>query len=214
MTAVFIRTGWFVKSMVIIYLIWFLIFKVIKDYKRACSGMFLFLIVYVLVCIFCGVSAVWYGDIFAFELGLCVGFKKEYIYDKLQKHLNLYMGLLSFTVVCCWIYTQVLLEYVHIPGMGTFAWMLGSVAYSFLWVCVSISHRFKKKNHLLVRLGDISYELYMMGETCGVAFQAVTLMNLPIMAKQILVFGLILLFAMAIHMFSPEMMIRRKKMSS
>lgn len=121
-------SGWFVKSIIIMYLIWFVCYKFYSHrgkeifYLSMLLGVFL----YVTICYVMRLESFWFSDIFSFFLGIMIYYNQSFLLNNVEsKNDKVYIIILLIILLACWLYVFVLGGIVNVKGLGLVTLVIG-----------------------------------------------------------------------------------------
>lgn len=165
----FLRSGWFIKSIMWIYMIWYSVQRLCKKYNIWFRILLLISFsFYIIVCILFNKESFWYTDIFSFLLGIWLYYYKSKVVSTNKRKDVAYVIICAIILLICWLYVFVISQSVYIPMAGSIALIVGGISLSFLW-CMFTKY-FQIKKSIWNRIGKYSLEIYLFGETGGIAF--------------------------------------------
>lgn len=160
---------WFTKVIIVFYIGFWILFRWRwKTYKMPLILYCGFIMIFIVVCRLLGLSSLWYGNSFAFLLGLFWAAYRKQIDEILlrgRKRLCLTFGL----VLLCLIGSSTVIilvekSVISIAGPGLLAAFTISIAYPILWNLMMMKLDFR--TGLWEKIGKFSFEMYI-AETIG-----------------------------------------------
>lgn len=154
---------WFTKVIIIFYIGFWLFFrKKCNSYKVPLLSFLLLILVFIVVCRCMGLPSYWYGNSFAFLLGLIWAAYRGNI-DKMLECAKNYVYTFGIVVLClCGSSTIIILveqNIISIHGPGMLAAFLIGITYPILWNLIMM--RLDFRNSLWEKVGKISFEMYI-----------------------------------------------------
>ncbi len=157
--------GWFAATIIVFYIAFYFLYRkrILRNYKYNIIAFFIFLLAFIVVCRKIGLSSVWYGNSFAFLLGLIWAHERKKFDRWLlsPKHYLLLLFACAITLVACNIIV-ILREkqLVSIAGPGLLAIFLLGIVYPTIWNLLLIKLDFRWD--VWYKIGVISFEMYMI----------------------------------------------------
>lgn len=158
-----IKLGWYLQTQLVLYLIFYAIFKFCQNNKYRSILLSIGWITYCLVCICMNLSITWYVSSITFLLGIFWGYNQEKI-DKILNNKREFLISISSSFIIfilCFILSKILPNYISI---------ILNIIYNLSFVVLMLNIVFainKKKakkiifNKLTSYLGKISFEIYV-----------------------------------------------------
>lgn len=156
-----IANGWFVDVIILLYIFFYMSFKVFSDRRRAIFCNIFLIIIYIILAIILKYDFWWYNSTLPFIVGLIWGKYKEEIDDLLN---NNYFILLMILTVLLFIshHYDFLLRKMYVLNKYSLALAsnLDNVIFTIFFIL--IVRKIDFTNKYLLFLGGISFELYMI----------------------------------------------------
>lgn len=149
---------WFIYALIICYLI-FYITNTVKIYAGRFIFSFAMLCPFVVFCAYSGWHRNWWATPMAFLMGGVIYYPLEDKINNLNTGLNRYLKI-NIVLLCCYLTLLVL-------GMKIGSRITTTIVYSSLpiWIIICLTHidfRNLAKNRILLFLGNISFEIYLL----------------------------------------------------
>lgn len=153
-----VDNGWYLQVQLLLYIIFFVIFWLVKRWKIATVAFAT--LAYCVICVFAGLSSTWYEAVFCFTLGMVVSYYKPQIELFLTKKLRSIIVLLA----CVAVFVVALFLGNKRTILPNEIRIVVKILSSLLFVpCVAISVSLVNINNVATRfLGKISLEIYVM----------------------------------------------------
>lgn len=151
-----ITNGWYLQAILVIYILYFIIFKLIKSDKKRILAFGICIAIYCLICHFIGLGINWYQTIPCVVLGMIVCKNK----DRLDKCLNKNSWLIFIFSTVLFILSYAISA---VTNIAVFFNMLYSLFFVFAMVAFSyiICNTKLISNRLTSLCGDYSLEIYV-----------------------------------------------------
>ena len=151
------ETNWFVYAILVLYIVFYVIFKNAEP-VRGCKTLMMLLLFINIGLYFSSLDRIYYGGNFCFGLGVMYSLFFDLIIQKIRKHRKLYIVVMLFMFV---IGTFLYLRY----GRGSFwgDWIgRNATTIAIVVLLVLFLQKYSWENKILKFLGCISYEIYLV----------------------------------------------------
>ena len=156
-----IYNGWFVNIIILTYIFFYISFKFIKNATVAITVNFIFIALYIVVAIKLNYGFWWYNSILTFIIGLVWAKKKkviDYIFEKYY-----FLSLILFTILIFISHKySIVLSKVGLVDTYSYAIAANIDNIIFTIYFMLIIKNIDFNNNYLLKLGSISFELYMI----------------------------------------------------
>lgn len=156
-----IYNGWFIDIIILMYIFFYISFRVFSNKTMAILVNTIFVIFYIVLAIKLGYGFWWYNNSLPFVLGLIWAKNKNYIDEILNKY---YFSILVCTTGLLFISHQYnfILKKLHLVDIYSYVLVTNLDNVIFTIFSVLIIRKINFSNKYLLHLGNISFELYMI----------------------------------------------------
>ena len=142
---------WYIISSIILYIIFYFMFKYLKKIKAILVILFS-IIIYAVICRIIGTGTWWYKSIFCFFIGILVAEYYDFLFNYLR---NRYLLFTSVTIILF-----ILICGLNIINGNIIMSIISSVL--FVLSCIYILMKIEIRNGIIKFIGSISYEIYLL----------------------------------------------------
>lgn len=156
-----IYNGWFVDIIILMYIFFYISFKIFSNRTVAILVNTLLIVGYIILAIKLGYGFWWYNSSLPFVLGLLWAKNKKYIDEILNKYYFIILVCITSLLFISHQYSFVLKK-LHIVDSYSYAFLANIDNVIFAIFFILIARKIDFSNKYLLFLGKISFELYMI----------------------------------------------------
>lgn len=144
---------WYIFVQILMYLFFYLSFKIFKNRKFQVFSVIFLTIIYILIAKYLGQGAWRYNTALCFSIGVVIASYKDIAVSLLKKYYWIILSFLTFIFIITW-------RLVYVNFYSYYNTFISAIVFSIL--ITVFTYKFKIDSKIFNCLGNISYEIYII----------------------------------------------------